>query len=376
MRKKVLITYATAGIGHKKASIAIKAALDKKKNEDLDVRIIDVLDFTNAFLKKIYISVYIILVNHIVLVWAILYYLLDFRIIHCFLYPLRRMSHLLNFRKLMTFMLEFKPDVVISTHFLTADLCYYLRKKYGLKFHLINVITDYRAHSFWVADNIDTYIVAHEKTRMDLMQKWGVDSNRIKIMGIPAEPKFSIKHDKKSIRDKLGLPLDQFTILLMGGGYGVGPILKILKILEDSKLSLSLLIVCGHNKKLYDGINNFNKNPFLYIKNYQFVDNVDELMAASDVYVGKAGGINTTEALAQDLPIIFVRPIPGQEKRNARLIVDSDAAIRLRRIADLVDIIKELMESKEKIKLIKENINRIKRPDAASDIADFIVSLV
>ena len=44
MNKKVLIVYATAGIGHKKASMAVKKAYDEMKLPGVEVTMIDALD--------------------------------------------------------------------------------------------------------------------------------------------------------------------------------------------------------------------------------------------------------------------------------------------------------------------------------------------
>lgn len=377
MNKKILITYATAGVGHKKAALAIKVTLENKKT-DFDIKFIDILDYTNSFFKKSYPSTYLLLVNKLIFLWGFLYYLLDFKIVHNLVYPLRQLSGVLNGMRFVKFLIEFKPDIVVATHFLTADICTYVKQKYRIKMKVINVVTDYRIHSFWIADGVDTYIVGHEEARMDLLKKWGVPSHKIKVMGIPVEPKFSIKHDKNFLKKKLDLPSGSFVVLLIGGGYGVGPILKILKILNKSILRqdsrLSAITVCGHNRNLYDKVNTFAKKINLTIRNYAYVDNIDELMAASDVYIGKAGGISTTEALNQGLPLIFVRSIPGQESRNARLMTKGGAGIRLKKISDIANLVEELKHSEEKVTALKENINNIKKINAANDIADFVVT--
>lgn len=385
MNKKILITYATAGVGHKKASLAIKAVLENKKR-DFDIKFINILDYTNSFFKKSYPSIYLLLVNKLILLWGFLYYLSDFKIVHNLVYPLRQFSGVLNSMRFVKFLLEFKPDIVVATHFLTADICTYVKQKYKIKMKVINIVTDYRIHSFWIADGVDTYIVGHQETRMDLLKKWRVPSEKIKVMGIPVEPKFSVKHDKNFFRKKLNLPSDSFVVLLIGGGYGVGPILKILKILNKSILrqaqdfalrqdsGLSVITVCGHNRSLYNKVNTFAKKINLTIRNYAYVDNIDELMAASDVYIGKAGGISTTEALNQDLPLIFVRPIPGQESRNADLMTRGGAGVRLKKVNDMVEIIEGLRHSEERVKAFKENINNMKKINAANDIADFVVA--
>jgi len=369
--KKILITYATAGVGHKKAALAIKSAFEEK-NIGNDIRTIDVLDYTNAFFKKSYPYTYLLLVNKLIILWGLLYYLLDLKLTHYLFYPFRKISHILNSKRLIKYILEFKPDVIISTHFLTADILAYVKKKHKLDIQMINVVTDYRLHSFWISEAVDIYTVGDDEAKMDLIRKWKVEPDKIKVFGIPIEPKFLVKHDKNNIRQKLKLP-PKFTVLLLSGGYGVGPILEILKILNESKIEMSAVTVCGHNNDLYNKVNTFKNNAGFNLVNFAYVDNVDELMAASDVYIGKAGGISSTEALAQGLPSVFVRPIPGQEKRNADLLIRMGCGIVVKKINNIGHIVKNLKESEDKIKIFKERIKKNKKVNAARDIVEFVL---
>ncbi len=52
-----------------------------------------------------------------------------------------------------------------------------------------------------------------------------------------------------------------------------------------------------------------------------------ELMAGADLLVGKPGGLTSAEAAARGLPMVLLRPIPGQEERNAKVLVQAGAAI-------------------------------------------------
>jgi len=370
--KKIIITYATAGIGHKKASLAIKAALEKK-NTEADIKIIDVLDYTKPFFKKSYPYIYLLLINRLSFLWGFFYYMLDIKFLN-FLFSLqRRLMHVLNSPNLIKYLVENRPDIVVSTHFLMPDICAYVAKKYKIKTKVIQVVTDYRAHAFWISDAVTTYIVAHEDTRRDLVSKWGIKPEMIKIMGIPVEPKFSIKHEKAFFRSKFGLSRDSFVVSLIGGGYGVGPFLEILEALNKTDIPLSVITVCGHNKPLYDKVARFKTRGEMHIKNYTYVNNVNEIMGASDVYIGKAGGISTTEALAMDLPAIFINPIPGQESRNAKLFTKNGAAIRVRKVSDITGVIQHLKSSSVKMNLLKEGIKKIRKITAAEDIADFVI---
>ena len=370
---KILITYATAGIGHKKAALAVWDAIKARQKDDL-VKVIDVLDYTGSFFKKYYPTIYLFLINKLLFLWGILYYFLNFRITHFLFYQIRKMSHILNSGPLIKFLCEFKPDVVVSTHFLMPDVCAYVKKKYKIDIHVINIITDYRAHSFWISEGVDKYCVASGRTRKDLLKKWRIPPSSVEVTGIPVEQRFSVPHSREFFRKKFDIPKNAFSVLLLSGGYGVGPIYKIVKLLNALDSSLSVIVVCGHNEKLYRQIEDFKKEASMKILNLGYVDNVNELMAASDVYVGKAGGISTTEALVMDLPLIYVRPIPGQESRNADFIVKNNVGKQFQRAKDIAPIVRELMSSPEKLGMMKSNIRNIKKTHAADDIADLIFS--
>ena len=373
--KKIIITYATAGIGHKKAAFAIRDALSAKKNSDIIIKIIDILEYSNAFFRKSYPTIYLLLINRLILLWGFFYYILDNRCIHNILFPIRRFLHIINCRRLIKFILNEKPDIIISTHFLTPDICLYIKNKYKINISVVTVITDYRAHSFWVSKGTDIYIVADKVTARDLVEKWGISKDKIHALGIPVEPKFALTHDRNFFRKKFDISGDSLVLLLIGGGYGVGPMLGLLTDLEKRSLRLTVITVCGHNKKLFSDIEKFKISAkFLKVTNFSYIENVDEVMAASDLYIGKPGGISITEAFTQDLPLVLIRPIPGQETRNARFIAENKIGVICKNLFEVSNTIEGFAKSKENLLEMKKNIERIKKPKAASAIADFIIN--
>ncbi|MCQ9207334.1 MAG: hypothetical protein NG740_05625 [Omnitrophica bacterium] len=367
---KILITYATAGVGHKKAAMAItKSFYGRYKN--INTQTIDVLDYTNPFFKRTYCTTYLFLINKAVFLWGFFYYFLNLKVAHALFAPLRKGLHVLNGTRFINFLLKEKPEVVISTHFFTADICEYVKRKYGVSMRVMNVITDYQAHSFWISECVDTYVVGHERVKAELVTKWGVSEGKVEVFGIPVEEKFSKKHDVVFLRRKLGIDQDSFTVLLLSGGYGVGPFVRILRALNKAGFPLTAIAVCGHNKKLCERVANFKKCAAIKIINLGYVDNIDELMAVSSVCIGKAGGISTTEAIVQGVPFIFIRPIPGQERANADLFVKTGAALELRKISHILKTVESLKFLGERVKALLENIERAKKPNAAGDIATF-----
>lgn len=374
-KKKILIAYATAGIGHKKAALAISEAVKNFNPQDVEVKTIDVLDYTNDFFKWAYPNIYLMLITHLMTLWGALYYSLDTRISYFLTKHFRKLYHVVNSAKLVRFLLEYKPDVVVSTHFLLPDVCDYVEKKYKLKMNVVNVVTDYRAHAFWISDGVDSYVVAHALTQDDLVKKWRVNKDKVKVLGIPIGPKFSVEHDPKFFRAKYGIPENNFVILLLSGGYGVGPMYETIEELNSIASNLSVICICGHNKQLYERINTLIKTTKVHVVNFGYVDTVDELMAASTIYIGKAGGISTAEGITMGIPLVYIRPIPGQESRNARFIMDNKAGKTVKTVSELKDYIKELKDSPEKVKELKKNIRDVRKVNASKDIAAYILRL-
>jgi len=368
--KKILITYATAGVGHKKAAFAVRDAL-VQGNNDCIVEMIDVLDRTNAFFRRSYPVSYLILINRMIYLWQFLYYFLDLTFVHRVFYYPRVLSHIMNSLPLIRYVREFKPDVVISTHFLMPDVALYLKKRYGMKMRVINVITDYRVHSFWVSGGVDTYMVAYEETKKDLVGKWGIPEKAVIQTGIPVEPKFSLKHDRAYFRRQHSIPEDAFVILLLSGGYGMGPVFETLKALERAGVPLTVLVICGHNEALCRKVDLLAKSSGIKIINHSYVNNIDELMAVSDLYIGKAGGISTSESLVMNLPCVFIRPIPGQESRNADLVVSGGAGVTVKHIGEISSIVKELFDDRSKIEKMRQKSALLAKPNASRDIALF-----
>lgn len=372
--KKILIAYATAGIGHKKAALAVKAALDEMKPADTEVRIIDSLDYTSEFFKWTYLQMYLFMVNKTPTIWGVSYYLTDNPLINLVVAQMRRLNNWFNSKKLREYLLSWKPDVIISTHFFASEVIGDMKKSGTLGSRLITVITDYRLHSWWIADKTDTYVVAGEDTRNDLL-KWKVEESKIKVLGIPVEPVFSKPVDGKAILEKTGLGDDRLTILVIGGGFGVGPIEEIVKTIDSISRPVQIIAVCGHNEELVKRLEALKPKFKDKMVVFGFVNNVYEYMEIADLLISKSGGITVSESLAKELPMMVISPIIGQETRNSSFVVKHGAAIKVDRIEDLREALEKLTAHPEKLVSMRGEIQKIKKPTACYDVAKLAVEL-
>ena len=370
MTKKILIVYATAGIGHKKAAMAVKEAYDEMKLPDVEVTLIDALDYTSDFFRWSYLQVYLLMVNRLPTIWGLSYYLTDIPLVNIFVSILRRLNNSANSRKLVNYILDKKPDVIISTHFFGSEVIADLKQRSLVLSKLITIVTDYRPHAWWMADGTDMYIVASEDTRRDL-EKRKVDPAKIKVMGIPIEPAFSKTLDRQKIFKETALRDDLFTILVIGGGFGVGPIEGIVKVIARIDKNLQTVVVCGHNEELGRKIQSLKDGYKLNMKVLGFIDNVYEYMDISDILISKSGGITVSESLAKEIPLVVISPILGQETGNCAFLVRNNAAVKVKRLEDLKEALEGLISDPAKLDRMKDAIRSVKKPYAAMDVAKF-----
>jgi len=297
-----------------------------------------------------------------------MYYLTDNRYVNLVVSKLRRFSNWLNSGKLRKYLIESEFDVIVSTHFFAGEVISDMKKNGLIKSRLVTVVTDYRLHLWWVADFTDAYVVSNEDAKSDLISQ-GVPAEKIKVLGIPAEPAFARKLDPDSVKDKYGITKGVFTVLTIGGGFGVGPIEDIAKEMDKVSGAIQVIVICGHNEALHDRINALSKDLKIKLKVFGFVDNVYEYMDASDILISKSGGITVSESLAKELPMIVIAPIPGQETRNCDFLIRHNAAIKLGSTGELAAAVSDLVAHPEKMNSMKESIRKIKKPDACFDIA-------
>jgi len=362
--------HATAGSGHTKAAQAIYKAFEEL-DHDLDVKIVNSLDYTTPFFKWTYPNFYVFLVNRVPLLWGFSYYILDSR----FFYPLvswiRHLVNWINTRKLVTFLRENRPDLIIHTHFLAPDVVAMMGKNNATS-HMITVVTDYRLHSFWLARGTDIYVAGYKETVEDLIKR-GVPRDKIRLLGMPIGPIFSKNVNKAEVYKKLNIKKDIFTVLVGSGGFGIGPVEELVKELMNIKIPMQLLVVCGKNELLRSAIKKLADTASFTIIPLGFVDNMHELMEISDLTITKSGGLVCAEALAKDLPMIGIFPIPGQEERNLNLLLKKGVGRRLKRISDITSLVTKLYRNEDGLSKMKENIAKVKRPYAAIDIAKLAI---
>lgn len=361
---KILITYASAGSGHRQAAEAIYNYL-RENRKTAELQIIDALDKTNPLFKNIYSYGYFLLVNRALWAWRIGFWLTLIKSLRPVNRALIFIINLLSAKKFAEFLSQENPDYIITTHFFPSEISSYLKKAHKINSKLITVITDFGVHPFWISEMVDIYITALPFTKEQLIRQ-GVGESQVRQFGIPVHPKFLEKYEKNILAKKLGIEQNKFTVLLTTGSFGIGPIEALVNLLyKDAQV----LVVCARNKRLYAQLKYKN---YPNVKIFGFIGYIQELMAVSDIIICKPGGLTISEALTMELAPIFISPIPGQEAENIKVLKKYGIGQYARRIKDVRDIVLDYQAHPEKLKKIKENIKAAKKPYAVKDIANVI----
>jgi processive 1,2-diacylglycerol beta-glucosyltransferase len=277
-----------------------------------------------------------------------------------------------NIRGLME---RLRPSAVVCTHAFPCGVMSAYKRLYDPTLPVMGIVTDFVVHPFWIYRNVDAYAVATPEIRAALIGR-GIEPERIGVDGIPVNPRFGMHpHDRGALREALGLPRDAAVALVMGGGLGLGPVAATVRALARTTVPVTPVVIVGKNRRLERRIAEEARADGGEVRVLGFVENVFDWMHAADVLVTKPGGLTTSEALAAGVPMVLLRPLPGQEERNARYLVSRGAALRAARGGDLVRVVDGVLHDPGTAARVRAGAAQLAHPEAAERIAARIAAL-
>lgn len=373
--KKVLILSVSVGTGHTRTAEAIKKSCGTLA-PGAEVVILDTFRYANPFLEKVVLGTYMEMLRMTPDLYGYLYRKAEWG------QPLagrgkvefNRFLSILSAPRLTSYIKSFEPQIIICTHPFPLGIISYMKQQGKYKGPVIATITDFTIHSFWIFPHVDTYIIGSDAL-IPQCEQHGIEKDRVRATGIPIDPDFNKTYDKRSLRLGLDIDPDLTTILLMGGGLGMGPLLSAVKSLGNCNNRLQLIVVCGANKVLYERLAGIVPTLPCTVRLYGYVNNIHQLMAASDFMVGKAGGLSCAEALALGLPMFIVDPLPGQEERNTEFICSMQAGVKVEE-QNLGEIINSYLQDQQKINCMASAALELGKPEAAGDLVNYVLNRV
>ncbi len=368
---KILILHASAGAGHKRAAQALgKGFAEQCPAAQIEIR--DILDFTPPIFKKAYGERYLDVVKKVPELWGYMYAQSDRKALDPLRRKLRSFVNKANTIEFSLFYRSFAPDIVVCTHFMPLEIISARIRRGKTGASLFCAVTDFAVHALWIVENVACYYVATEEARRQLTRH-GQPAAGVALKGIPIDPVFARGASREDARQRLGIGDGRPVVLVLSGGFGVGPAAELIRAVGGSGADCRLLVVAGSNEELKASAEEAARSVPQPVTVYGFVNNIHELMDAADLIVSKPGGLTTSEVLAKGKPMLIIDPIPGQEQRNCEVLLEAGAAARLFDIEDAGDKISGLLKDKARLARMGRSAAKIGHPSAAADIAGDIL---
>jgi processive 1,2-diacylglycerol beta-glucosyltransferase len=365
-QRRILLVSVSAGNGHVRAAQAI-AAHAWPDFPDLRLQHIDMMQIVPTLFRRLYSDLYMKIASGLPEAWGWLYRKTDCEPGNSLGGRLRRGIQRLCAQRLFSEIDRFKPDVIICTHFLPAEVLATAINEKRLDCDVWVQVTDFDLHQMWLHPGITGYFVANEELAFRLHRQ-GVPHKDIVVSGIPVMPVFNTRPDRPEAASRLALNPARPTVLLMGGGAGIGMDPVWITELLKTQPQLQVIVMTGKNAALRQMLASVEREYPDRLRVIGFTEDVASLMMAADLAITKPGGLSTSECLVCGLPMLLVNPIPGQEERNAAFLMQEGVAQRADDPLTLQFRLQKLLADPERLASMRQRAMALGKPQAAQQV--------
>ncbi|TIH30468.1 MGDG synthase family glycosyltransferase [Subtercola vilae] len=353
--ERVLILSAGVGAGHNSAAAAVQRACAARSDVG-DVLVLDVLKTSSALYRDVLGKGYFVLVEEVpwLVEWG--YDASDS--------PFRRRGPIDPWTRANAFPVvaaikRFRPTAIICTHFLPAQLVAGLILRGAIDARTAVVTTDYDFQGLWLTSAFHALFVAREEGRVEVTAL-GLPPDRVAAPGIPIAEQSNLE----SLRSDSEPPKLLISAGATGGDYAVAVVRQTLHM----RSPFTATVVCGRNDALRQRVEGLVASAGDRYRVLGFTAEMPQLLAGSDLFIGKPGGLSASECMAAGLPMVLVNPIPGQEVRNGDYLMEQGAAVRCNTAATIGWKIDEVLREPGRLQQMQAAARRTGRPHAAADV--------
>jgi processive 1,2-diacylglycerol beta-glucosyltransferase len=218
----------------------------------------------------------------------------------------------------------------------------------------------------WNLAPADWVLVANEPTR-EAMVQGGTPREKIAVLGFPVSPRF----EELARRPLPSGPPWKLLYLPSASRRTVGAVVKGLTALEG----VHLTVVTGRHRHLHDFLKRLDV-PMSSFSLHGWTDRMPEFLAASHLFIGKAGGAIVQETLAIARPMIISHVVAGQEEGNVTLLADLGAGALATTPGRIVATVQRALLENGGAEWTRwrDNLLRVSHPAAARQTAEFVAS--
>jgi processive 1,2-diacylglycerol beta-glucosyltransferase len=368
MGRRVLILAAGIGSGHNIAAGVLESGFRAAPEVDA-VQRLDILESTNEVYRTLYDDGYFALVEAAPWLVGWGYDANDppFKLAHW-----TSLWDRINTTATSKAIRAFRPDIVVCTHFLPTRLVSLMLTRGVLEATLAVVTTDYDFQGLWLSSAFNHFFVARDETKAH-MAAIGVPSDRITVSGIPVRPALGDSVNREAILQRYDLRPDRPILLISAGAAGGAYTQTIVQQTFRMHNDFQAVVVCGRNAQLktqIEGLVAMRRNQYRVLG---YTNDMPDLIRAATLFVGKPGGLSSSECMAAGLPMVLIHPIPGQEVRNSDFLLEEGAAVRCNYETTVGYKIDQLLAEPDRITRMAESARRIGRPEAGPQIASQVL---
>lgn len=363
MTKRVLILSAGVGSGHNMAGGVIEKFLNAKP--EVYANIVDVLELSNDAYQYLYGKTYFKLVDAVPWLVGWGYDSND--------PPFKLKKPVEMFDRLNTMgtvkkIKSFNPDVVVCTHFLPARLAALLQAREVIDAPIFVATTDYDFQGLWLNPPFSRIFVARQETKA-YMEAIGVPADRLTASGIPVRPLFGEPVDVEAVRKRYDLDADKPLLLLSAGAAGGSYTTAVVKQTLRMTSPFQAVVICGHNAGLKSEVETLVTGREDDYRVLGYSTDMPDLMRVASLFVGKPGGLSSSECMAAGLPMVLIKPIPGQEDRNSDYLLEAGAAVKCNYENTIGYKLDEVLSEPGRLERMAASARRIGHADAAETVA-------
>ena len=373
-RRRILLVYAVPYSGHAQAACALRASFEAMGAEVQEYHFLQQFKYTGSAIVRFYKW----LLTYLPSVWGHVHDNPEYEGMAKVVISAMQEWDIAGLLKRVN---SWQPDAIVAIQAFPLRLLAEAKQQGKITSPLFVVTTDFWAHRYWAHPAVDHYFVSSEQAKRDLIKR-KIKSKDIVWTGIPLRPEFmGMPHplpSASSAREVLQWPAKTPTVLCLGGSYGFIPFKELIQIIELATGQLQKVrwvIVFGNNKiGLQEAHKRLKTSPARdRVQVLGFRDDIEVLMRASDVCLTKAGGLSSSEAMVCRLPLVFYRPLPGQEQKNVSYLVKAGAAVSATTSKQAFKQIERLLTSSELRARMKKAQQRLARPHASNTITQTIL---
>ncbi|HOG45715.1 MAG TPA: glycosyltransferase, partial [Anaerolineae bacterium] len=304
---KVLILTTDAGGGHRSVARALAASFEEAGGAGCDVRVVDFAGYAPFPLSRTR-EMHRFMMHHPAL-YSAFYDATNARDGWVINGPAVGLAMEAGMRRLLC---EHQPDVVVTTHPLASPSLVSVLHRHRARLPYYTVVTDFgRVHTFWAYPFGELWFAPCEETAGHLVRS-GIPAERVVITGYAVHPRFARRsRPAAELRRELGLEPDRFTVLVIGGAEGVGPLEEVVTAIASAPGPWQLIVIAGRNEALRERLEAQRATWPVPVHVDGLVDDMPSRMHAADLLLSKGGPATLSEALTCGLPAFLTSVLPG-----------------------------------------------------------------